>query len=106
MGDGQVHRVTSEFFDSGEPAWAPDGNYLYYISARAYAPQLSQIEFNYATNRSYGIFAVALRKDVKNPFPPESDEVTTTKEGEKPAGSDKAKPEGKKEEKKTEEVQK
>jgi tricorn protease len=102
VADGQVHRVTSEFFDAEEPAWDTEGNYLDYTSAREYAPQLSQIEFNYASNRSHGIFAVALRKDVKNPFPPESDEVTIGKEGEKPAGSDKTRPEEKKEEKKKE----
>ena len=102
VGDGQLHRVTSDFFDAGEPAFAPDGSYLYYISAREYAPALSQIEFNYATDRSYGIFAVALRKDVKNPFPPESDEVTIAKEGEKPGGGDKTVPEAKKDEKKKE----
>ena len=30
---------------------------------------------NFIGNRSTGIYALALRKDVKNPFPPESDEV-------------------------------
>ena len=39
-------------------------------------PQISQIEFDFATNRSRGMFVMALRKEVKNPFPPESDEVT------------------------------
>lgn len=94
--DGQTHRVTSEFFDAGDPAWDASGNYLYFVSQREYAPQLSQLEFNFATNRSRGIFAATLRKDGKNPFPPESDEVTITKEGEKPAGTDKEKPEEKK----------
>ena len=43
-------------------------------------PQISQIEFDFATNRSRGIFVLALRKDVKNPFPLESDEVTIKKD--------------------------
>jgi tricorn protease len=72
-------------FNSQSPAWDPQGNYLYYLSDREFAPQISSIEFNYALNRSTGIFALALRKDVKSPFPPESDEVTVTKdEGDKP----------------------
>ncbi|HEY3579867.1 MAG TPA: S41 family peptidase, partial [Pyrinomonadaceae bacterium] len=78
-GDGQLHRVTDESFNSYNPAWDPQGNYLYYLSDREYAPQLSNIEFNYATNRNTYIYAIALRKDVKNPFPPESDEVTIAK---------------------------
>ena len=67
------------------PAWDPQGNYLYFLSDREFAPQISNIEFNYATNRRPYIYAMALRKDVKHPFPPESDEVTVTKdEGDKP----------------------
>jgi len=77
--DGQVRRITDESFNSYNPAWDPQGNYLYYLSDREFAPQLSNIEFNFATNRPTYIYAVALRKDVKHPFPPESDEVTVAK---------------------------
>ena len=80
-GDGQLRKVTDEMFNAANPAWDPQGNYLYYLSDREYAPQISNIEFNYALNRETGIFALALRKDVKHPFPPESDEVTITKDG-------------------------
>ena len=91
-GDGQLHKVTDELFNAYGPAWDPQGNYLYYLSDREFAPQISSFEFNYATNRTTGIFAVALRKDVKSPFPPESDEVTITKEeGDKPKDADKPK---------------
>ena len=102
VNDGQVHRITNDLFDSGDLAWDPDGNYLYYIALHDFQPALSQIEFDYAANRGAGLFALALRKDVKNPFPPESDEVTLAKEGEKTVSTDKAKPEEKKEEKKDE----
>ncbi len=80
---GELHRVTDEMFNEAEPVWDPAGNYLYYFSDREYAPQLSGIEWNFAANRTTGIFAIALRKDVKHPFPPESDEVSVKKEGEK-----------------------
>jgi tricorn protease len=72
---GQVREVTDPLFNSREPAWDADGDFLYFLSDRSYAPQISGVEFNYATNRSTGIFAVALRKDIKHPFPPESDEA-------------------------------
>ena len=85
--DGQVRRVTDESFNSYNPAWEPQGNYLYYLSDREYAPQLSDIEFNFATNRPTYIYALALRKDVKNPFLPESDEVTVAKTAEDAAKS-------------------
>jgi tricorn protease len=82
--DNKVHRITDPMFNTFNPAWDPAGNYLYYISNREFAPQLSNIEFNYATNRDSYLYAVALRKDVKHPFPPESDEVTVSKEAPKP----------------------
>lgn len=86
--DGQLRRVTDDYFNAYNPAWDPQGNYLYYLSDREFAPQLSNIEFNYATNRPTYIYALALRKDVKHPFPPESDEVTIAKtdDAPKPAG--------------------
>ena len=65
-----------------QPAWDPEGNYLYFIGTREYQPQLSAIEFNFATNRERELLALALRKDVKNPFRPQSDEVTVAKPGE------------------------
>lgn len=80
--DGELRRVTGEMFDAFDPVWDPDGNYLYYVSRREYAPQISDLEWNFATNRSRGIYALALRKDVKHPFPPESDEVTIEEEEE------------------------
>ncbi|HMD32290.1 MAG TPA: S41 family peptidase [Candidatus Acidoferrales bacterium] len=83
LADGQLHQVTGSLFDSNSPSWDPDGNFLYYISVREFQPQLSQIEFNFATNRGNGIFALTLAKDGKSPFPPESDEVTVAKEGDK-----------------------
>jgi tricorn protease len=75
-------------FNAYGPAWDPQGNYLYFLSDREFAPQISGIEFNYATNRDAYIYSLALRKDVKHPFPPESDEVAVAKT------DDSAKPKG------------
>ena len=87
--DGQIHRVTDQSFNSYNPAWDPQGNYLYFLSDREFTPQISTIEFNFATNRPTYIYAMTLRKDVKHPFPPESDEVTISKtdDAPKPAAS-------------------
>jgi tricorn protease len=82
--ENKLHRVTDENFNSGNPVWDSQGNYLYFISNREFAPQISSVEFNYATNRDSYIYALALRKDVKHPFPAESDEVSISKETDKP----------------------
>jgi tricorn protease len=83
--ENKVRRVTEGIFASFNPVWDPQGSYLYFISNREFAPQISNIEFNYATNRAAYIYAMALRKDVKHPFPAESDEVSVSKQVEKPA---------------------
>jgi len=89
VADGQMHRVTDPMFDSGQPAWDTEGNYLYFVGIREYQPQLSNIEFNFATNRGQSLLALALRKDVKNPFPSQSDEVTIAKPGDEAADKSK-----------------
>jgi tricorn protease len=89
--DAKLHRVTSGAFNEGSPAWHPGGDYLYFMADHEFQPQISQIEFDFATNRAHGIFVMALRKDVKNPFPPESDEVTINSTSSKDGDRDKDK---------------
>ncbi|WP_169979254.1 S41 family peptidase [Tautonia rosea] len=75
-GDEGPTPITDPMFNAYSPAWDPDGNFLYFLSDRDYAPQISTIEWNYSLTREVGLFAMALRKDVEHPFPPEIDEVT------------------------------
>jgi len=74
--DGRTRRITSDLSLDFSPAWDPKGDYLFFLSDRQYQPQISSIEFDYATDRETYIYAMALRTDVAHPFPPESDEVT------------------------------
>ncbi|HEX3848051.1 MAG TPA: S41 family peptidase [Steroidobacteraceae bacterium] len=66
--DGVSRRITPAGFSAHSPAWSPNGELLYYLSEREYQPLISTVEFEFATDRQTGIFAVTLRKDVKNPF--------------------------------------
>ncbi|MFN7997781.1 MAG: S41 family peptidase [Bryobacteraceae bacterium] len=86
MQESKLRRITTGNFNESTPAWHPGGDYLYFVANHEFHPQISQIEFDFATNRAGGIFAMALRKDVKNPFPPESDEVTVKGKGDKKEG--------------------
>jgi tricorn protease len=92
LADGQTHLVSDSFFNSYGPAWDPEGNYLWYLADREFAPELGSFELDYIVSRETGIFGMALRKDVKNVFGTESDEVTLApEEGAKPA-ADASKP--------------
>ncbi|HXI20481.1 MAG TPA: hypothetical protein VNH46_05325, partial [Gemmatimonadales bacterium] len=75
VGDPAPHQVTDALTNSFEPVFDPEGNYLYFLSDHEYAPQVSSREWDYATDRMTGIYALTLRKDVPPPFPPRSDEV-------------------------------
>lgn len=98
LADQQLHRLTGELFTATEPTWDPEGRYLYALSRRDYAPQISNLEFDYAGNRNTDLVAYTLRKDVAHPFPPESDEVGAAPEKTTPekAGPEKKEEGGKK----------
>ncbi len=83
--DNKNYRVTSQSYNSFSPAWDQGGSYLYFLSDHEFAPLISGAEFNYATNRTTQIYSLALRKDVKHPFPYESDEVAIAED--KPAAT-------------------
>jgi tricorn protease len=110
--DAQVHRVTDETFNEEGPSWDPEGEFLYYQGERQFAPQISQVEWDYAGARMTGLFALTLKKDGKSAFPPQSDEVTfgekkdeakpgagaSAKKGDKTEAKDEAKTEPEKKE--------
>ena len=86
-------------FDAYQPAFSPDGKYLYFLGNREWAPQLSNIEWNFAANRDTGIFALTLRKGLDDPFAPRNDSASkddkkegdADKNGDKDKGDDKSK---------------
>jgi len=82
--DGKLRRITDEQFHATSPAWDPKGDFLYYLSARFYQTQFDPVDLNFAMDRNIGVFALALRKDVDNPFGPEEDTVTLAEEKKKP----------------------
>jgi tricorn protease len=83
--DGKLNRVTPKMSNSHTPAFDQTGQYLYFLSDREYAPQISTAEFNYATNRTTMIYALPLTKTAKNPYAYEQDEVAIA--ADTPAGT-------------------
>ncbi|MCB0804834.1 MAG: PDZ domain-containing protein [Bacteroidales bacterium] len=75
LDDGQAHRITDNWYSSGNPVFGSEGKYLFFTSARDFNPIYSWTEWNTAYRDMFNIYFVTLRKDVENPFKPENDEV-------------------------------
>ncbi|MFU8832763.1 MAG: S41 family peptidase, partial [Wenzhouxiangella sp.] len=71
VADGATRQVSEGVFSEYQPSFSPDGQYLYFLGDREFSPQISQREWNYAVNRTAGIYAFALTSDAPNPFAPE-----------------------------------
>jgi tricorn protease len=90
--ENRRREVTSGFYDDGEPVFDPDGNYLYYVTGRSFAPTYSDLDNSWVYMDCYQLAAIPLRKDVPSPLAPRNDEETD-KEKDKKKDDDKKKEE-------------
>ena len=106
LATGKVTPVSNGMTDDSNPAFDPEGKYLYFISRRTLRPEFGGFELNMHFSATDKIYAVSLRPDVASPVAPESDEETggeagkDDKKGE--AGKDDKKGEAGKDDKKGE----
>ncbi|MBO9634308.1 MAG: PD40 domain-containing protein [Chitinophagaceae bacterium] len=75
--------VTDEWYNSGAPAFSPDGKLLWFVSQRDFNPVYSQTEWNHAYVDMSKPYFVRLTNSSKSAFQQESDEVSI-KEGAAP----------------------
>jgi tricorn protease len=92
-----VHRVTTDTTNDRWPAWDPAGRYLYFLSDRFTNPIVGSVDWNNVDFRQTRPFAVALRRDVPDPFAelagmPPKDEAKGDTKKEKKEGKDKEPP--------------
>lgn len=80
LASGKATELGREYFDAASPAFSPDGKYLFFLGDREWSPQISQVELDYATNRTTQVLAYALRRGVENPFAPRNDHATGSDE--------------------------
>ncbi|MEO6035074.1 MAG: PDZ domain-containing protein [Verrucomicrobiota bacterium] len=76
--EGKLHLVTSGYYNDGQPAFDPEGKYLYFQSGRNFAPVYSDLDSTWIYPNSFQLLAVPLRRDVTSPLSPRNDD-----EGEK-----------------------
>lgn len=78
---GEKTRVISPMFNASSPAFDRAGDFLFYVSANSFSsPVYADIDTTFAYARTEQVLMVPLRKDVKNPWLPESDEERWKKE--------------------------
>lgn len=97
LADKKNYSITETWFQSYNPVFSSDGKYIYFVSERTFNPSYNNLEWNHAYFDLAKIYCVPLRKDVKNPFEPKSDEVVVKDSTDKKD----MKKDDKKEEKKT-----
>ncbi len=76
LDSGAVTTVSTGMTDDSAPAFAPDGNYLYFVSRRTLNPEFGTFEFNFQFSATDKIYALSLRDTLLTPVPPQSDEET------------------------------
>ncbi|HXM57789.1 MAG TPA: S41 family peptidase [Candidatus Dormibacteraeota bacterium] len=90
---GETAAATARVLYDYQPAFDPDGRYLYFIGDRDFEPVYDQVQFDLGFPRASRPYAIALRRDVPDPFvprpkPPESKEAAALKKAESEAGEE------------------
>ncbi len=95
--DDETRKISDGMFSEYAPEFSSDGQHLFFLGDREFAPQISRREWNYATNRMTGIFALGLTAASPNPFLPEdaeekglNPESSDENEGDEAQGDDEA----------------
>jgi len=84
-----THRVSRPLSNDSSPSWGPRGERLFFVGLRGFAPRLpGAYEWDFQVDRAWGLFALALRKDLGPWLPARSDEAVA--DADKPDEADKA----------------
>ncbi len=93
---GHLTRLGAGDGTDSNPAWSPDGKYLYFESSRHENTVLSDTEFDFSVLKSTGLYAIPLAAGTASPLAPRSDEADVAGEDDKaePGAAAKNKHEG------------
>ncbi len=77
-----LHQVTSGFYNDSNPAFDPEGKFLYFLTNRNFSPVYSDIDNTWVYPNSTQLAVMTLRKEVASPMAPKNDEVAIVKDKE------------------------
>jgi tricorn protease len=69
------HQATSGYYSCMQPAFDPEGKYLFMLTNRQFSPNYSDFDNSFIYPNATQIAAVSLRTDVESPLAPKNDEV-------------------------------
>ncbi len=97
--DKTVHQVTDGLSDAASSAFDKNGKYLYFFASTDFGPTISSSMGAYKVPVTRSAYVVVLRKDLKSPLAPQSDEEKVASDKSAPVDDCKPEGEGKPEEK-------
>lgn len=87
---GETHQITDPVLYDTQPAFDPNGKYLYFLGARDLDPVQDNLQFEWSFPKGIRPYLITLRNDQRSPFTPlptpadaEDDEDEPTKPGAK-----------------------
>lgn len=76
LADRSLHTVSRPLANDTQPVWDLRGERLFFLGLRGFAPRLAgEYEWDFQVDRAWGVFALALRKDLGPWLPVQSDEA-------------------------------
>ncbi|MCI0693789.1 PDZ domain-containing protein [candidate division KSB1 bacterium] len=70
----KAQQVTGDYYNDTNPAFDPEGKYLFFYSDRKFTPVYGDMDATWVYPNATEVYAVTLRKDVESPLAPRSDE--------------------------------
>lgn len=64
----ETHVITRPILKDSQPAFDPEGKYLYFIGQRIFNPVAENLEFGWSFPRGERPYAITLRRDLRSPF--------------------------------------
>jgi len=73
------HQITSGYYNDFQPVFGPEGKYLFFFSNRNFRPVYGDLDNTWVYPNSTNLYVLTLRKDIKSPIAPRSDEEEVIK---------------------------
>ena len=70
--NGETYQVTEPVLQDVNPAFDPEGKYLYFLGYRVFNPVYDNLHFDLGFPRGVKPYAIMLRRDLRSPFVPEA----------------------------------